>query len=162
MNLVIFRPFNFFFEIAYTWWSLASLWRIKTKLDMVGDVEDCLSRICLLIFVSSFITFLSALKKMRSRKWLGRPEAKADILVDGSACKINLLDDVQVLLPVKIHQIPFIGWRKRENMYQPIRGKGGPFCWRIGTNDSLGKGHLVFPSFKVLSYSFKQLQKIIV
>ena len=37
----------------------------------------------------------------------------------------NLVEDIEILLPVKFRQIPVSGFRGKVEMSQPIRGKGG-------------------------------------
>ena len=67
----------------------------------------------------------------KSRKCLSQSEARVAILFFRSAQKnTNLVEDVEILLPVKFRRIPFSGFRGEVEKTQPIRGQGG---------------HLVFP-----------------
>ena len=43
----------------------------------------------------------------------------------------NLVEDIEILLPVKFRQIPVSGFRGKVEMSQPIRGKGGHFVFPI-------------------------------
>ena len=44
----------------------------------------------------------------------------------------NLLEDVEILLPVKFHQFRSAVSEKKSKMSQPIRGQGGHLVFPIG------------------------------
>ena len=67
----------------------------------------------------------------RSRKCLSQSEARAAILFFPIGPKnTNLVEDVEILLPVKFPWILFRG--EVEKMSQPIRGQGGHLVFPIG------------------------------
>ena len=43
-----------------------------------------------------------------------------------------LVDDIEILLPVKFCSIPFSGFRGEVEMSQPIKGQGGHLVFPIG------------------------------
>ena len=48
----------------------------------------------------------------------------------------NLVDDIEILLPVKFRLIPFSGSEKKSKMSQPIRGHGGHLVFLIGPKNT--------------------------
>ena len=48
----------------------------------------------------------------------------------------NLVEDVEILLPVKFHRIPFSGFRGEVENSQPIRGQGGHLVFPIGPKNT--------------------------
>ena len=48
----------------------------------------------------------------------------------------NLVEDVQILLPVKFPLSPFSSFRAEVEMSQPIRGQGGHLFFLIGTKNT--------------------------
>ena len=48
----------------------------------------------------------------------------------------NLVEDVEILLPVKFHYILFSGFRGEVEMSRPIRGQGGHLVFPIGPKNT--------------------------
>ena len=68
----------------------------------------------------------------------------------------NLVEDVQILLPVKFPWSPFSSYRAEVEMSQPIRGQGGHLFFLIGTKKhKLSRGCLDLDSSQVSSNSIQ-------
>ena len=95
---------------------------------------------------------LNSVKRFQrsSRKCLSESEAGAAILFFRSADKNTILvEDVEILLPVKFRWIPFTGLEKKSKMSQPIRGQGGHLVFPIGSkNTNLVEGVEILLSVK--------------
>ena len=59
----------------------------------------------------------------------------------------NLVEEVEILLPVKLCEIPFSGFRGEVNNSQPIRGQGGHIVFPIGPKNTnlLEDVEILFP-----------------
>ena len=65
----------------------------------------------------------------RSRKCLSQSEARAAILFFRSARKTNLVEDIEILLPVKFRWIPFSGFRGEVENVSANQRPGRPSCF---------------------------------
>ena len=82
-------------------------------------------------FVSSLVEFRIAVSEEKSKMSQPIRGQSSHLVFPIGPKNTNLVEDVEILLPVKFRWILFSGFRGDvEKMYQPIRGQGG---------------HLVFP-----------------
>ena len=82
-------------------------------------------------FLSSFIEFCSAVSEEKSKMSQPIRSQGGHLVFPIGPQNTNLVEDIEILLPVKFQRILFSGfWGEVENMSQPIRGQGS---------------HLVFP-----------------
>ena len=65
----------------------------------------------------------------RSRKWLSQSEARAAILFSVGPKNTNLVEDVEILLPVKFRWIPFNGFRGEVENVSANQRTGRPSCF---------------------------------
>ena len=73
----------------------------------------------------------------RSRKCLSQSETRAAVLFFRIGPKnTNLVEDVEILFPVKFLWIPFSGTEEKLKMSQPIRGQGGHLVFTIGQKNT--------------------------
>ena len=86
----------------------------------------------------------------RSRKCLSQSEAMAAILFFRTARKnTNLVEDVEILLPVKFHWIPFSGFRREVENVSANQRQGLPFCFSDRPEKhKLGRGRWDLAFFK--------------
>ena len=87
-------------------------------------------------------------------------EARAAILVFRLAPKnTNVVEDVEILLPVKFCWIPFSGFRGEFENVSANQRSGRPFCFsHQPLKHILGKGRWDLPSFQVSLNSVQQFQ----
>ena len=96
----------------------------------------------------------------RSRKCLGQSEARAVILLFRLARKYNLVEDVEILLPVKFYWIPFSGFRGEVENVSANQRPGRSFCFSDRPErHKLGRGRWNLASSQVSLNSFKRFQR---
>ena len=96
----------------------------------------------------------------RSRKYLSKSEARAAILFLRSAQKSqNLVEDVEILVPLKFRWIPLSGFREVENVSANQR-PGRPSCFfDRPEKHKLGRGHWDLASCQVSLNSVQWFQR---
>ena len=96
----------------------------------------------------------------RSRKCFSQSEARAAILFFRSARKnTNLVEDIEILLPVKFPWIPFSGFREVENVSANQR-PGRPSCFSDRPEKhKLGRGRWDLASCQVSLNSVQRFQR---
>ena len=78
----------------------------------------------------------------RSRKCLSQSEARAAIVFPIGPNNTNLVEDVEILLHVKIHWIPFSGFRGEVENVSANQRSGRPSCFSVRPEKhKLGRGH---------------------
>ena len=97
----------------------------------------------------------------RSRKCLSQSEARAAILFYRSARKnTNLVEDIEILLPVKFHWIPFSGFRGEVKNVSANQRPGQQSCFSDRPEKhKLGRGRWDLASCQVLLNSVQQFQR---
>ena len=87
-------------------------------------------------FLSSFFEFHSAVSEKKSK--MSQPiRGQGSHLVFPIGLKnTNLLEDVEIFLPVKFRWIPFSSSEEKSKMSQPIRGQGGHLVFPIGPKNT--------------------------
>ena len=97
----------------------------------------------------------------RSRKCLSQSEARAAILFFRSALKnTNLVEDVEILLPVKFRWIPFSGFRGEVENVSANQRPGRPSCFLDRPEKhKLGRGRWDLASCQVSLNSIQQFQR---
>ena len=86
-------------------------------------------------FLSSFVEFRSAVSE---KSKMSQPIKGWDghLVFPISPKNTNLVEDVEILLPVKCLWIPFSGFREEVQNVQPIRGQGGHLIFPIGQKNT--------------------------
>ena len=99
--------------------------------------------------------------KSKSRKCLGQSEARASILFFPiSPKKTNLVEDVEILLPVKFRWILFSGFRGEVKNVSANQRPGWPACFsNRPEKHKLGRGRRDLASCQVSLNSVKQFQR---
>ena len=97
----------------------------------------------------------------RSRKCLSQSEARAAILFFRSARKnTNLVEDVEILLPVKFRWIPFSGFRGEVENVSANQRPGRPSCFSDRSEKhKLGRGRWDLASCQVSLNSVQRFQR---
>ena len=97
----------------------------------------------------------------RSRKCLSQSEARAAILFFQSARKnTNLVEDVEILLPIKFRWIPFSGFRGKVENVSANQRPGRPSCFSDRSEKhKLGRVHWDLASYEVLLNSIQRFQR---
>ena len=96
----------------------------------------------------------------RSRKCLSQSEARAAILFLRSARKTNLVEDIEILLPVKFRWIPFSGFRGEVENVSANQRPGRPSCFSDRPEKhKLGRGRWGLASCQVSLNSNQRFQR---
>ena len=97
----------------------------------------------------------------RSRKCLSQSEARAAILFFLSAQKnTNLVEDVEILLPVKFRWIPLSSFRGEVENLSANQRPGRPSCFSDRPEKyKLGRGRWDLPSYQVSLNSIQRFQR---
>ena len=97
----------------------------------------------------------------RSRKYLSQSETRAAILFFWSARKnTNLVEDVEILLPVKFRWIPFRGFRGEVENVSANQRPGRPSCFSDRPEKhKLCRGHCDLASCQVSLNSIQRFQR---
>ena len=91
-------------------------------------------------YLASCVVSLKSVKRFQRRSWkcLSQSEVRAAILYFRSARKnTNLVEDVEILLPIKFHRFPFCGFRGEVENVSANQRLGQPSCFCFW-------GHCVF------------------
>ena len=111
-------------------------------------------------FLSSFVAFRSVVSEEKSK--MSQPIRGQDghLVFPISPKNTNLVEDVEILLPIKFRWIPFSGFRGEvENVSANQRSKR-PSCFSDRPEKhKLGRGRWDLPSCKVLSNSVQRFQR---
>ena len=75
-------------------------------------------------FLSSFVQFRSAVSEEKSKISQSIRGQGGHLVFPIGQKNTNLVEDDEILLPVKFRSIPFSGFRGEVEMSQPIRGQG--------------------------------------
>ena len=109
--------------------------------------------------LSSCQVSLNSVQQFQSRSWkcLSQSEARVSILFFRSAHKNTILvEDIEILHPVKFRQIPFSGFREVENVSANQR-PGCPSCFSDQLEKhNLGRGHWDLAACQVSSNSVQR------
>ena len=109
-------------------------------------------------FLSSFIKFSSAVSE---KSKISQPiRSQGGHLVFPMGPKTNLVEDVEILLPVKFHQIPFSGFRGEVQNVSANQRPGRPSCFpNRPEKHKLGRGRWDLASCQVLLNSSQWFQR---
>ena len=111
-------------------------------------------------FLSSFVEFRSAVLEEKSK--MSQPiSGQRDHLVFPIGPKnTNLVEDVEILLPVKFHWIPLSGFRGEVENVSANQRPGRPSCFSDRPEKhKLGRGHWDLASYEVLLNSIQRFQR---
>ena len=111
-------------------------------------------------FLSSFVEFLSAALEEKSK--MSKPiRGQGGHLVFPIGPKnTNLVEDIEILLPVKFHWIPFSGFRGKVENVSPNQRPGRPSCFtNRPKKHKLGRGRWDLASCQVSLNSVQRFQR---
>ena len=98
-------------------------------------------------FLWSFIEIRSTVSEMKSKMYQPIRGQSGYLVFPIGPKNTNLVDEDEILLPVKFRRIPFRCFREEVEMYQPIRGRGGHLVFSgRPEKHKLGRGRWAFGS----------------
>ena len=111
-------------------------------------------------FLSSFVEFLSAVSEEKSKMYQPIRGQGGHLVFSIGPKNINLVDDVEILLPVKFRWIPFSGFRGEVENVSANQRPGRPSCFfDLPKKHKLGKGRWYLASCQVSLNSVQRFQR---
>ena len=111
-------------------------------------------------FLSSFVEFCSAVSEKKSKMFQPIRDRDGHLVFPIGPKNTNLVEDVEILLPVKFHWILFSGFRGEVENVSANQRPGWPSCFSDRPErHKLGRGHWDLASCQVSLNSVQRFQK---